>query len=63
VAIAVCTVVLGAFQYAWHPGPFLGFAAAAVGSLAVLLVSRSAIELADTFPEFRRFPVLRWIVR
>jgi O-antigen/teichoic acid export membrane protein len=62
-AIGVCTVVLFAFQYVLHPGPVLGFAGAAVGSLAVLLVSRSAMELSDTFPELRRFPVLRWIVR
>jgi O-antigen/teichoic acid export membrane protein len=61
--IAACTVALGAFQYVLHPGPVLGFAAAAVGSLVVLLVSRSAIELADTFPELGRIPVLRWVLR
>jgi hypothetical protein len=32
-------------------------------SLAVLLASRRAIELSETFPEITRFPVLKWLVR
>jgi O-antigen/teichoic acid export membrane protein len=63
VAIGACTLALFAFQYGLHPNPVLAFAAAAVGSLVVLLVSRSAIELADTFPELARVPVLRWVLR
>jgi O-antigen/teichoic acid export membrane protein len=62
-AIAGVTAVLAAFQYLLHPGPILGFAAAAAGSLAVLLASRSAIELGDTFPELNRVPVLRSVFR
>jgi O-antigen/teichoic acid export membrane protein len=61
--ILACAAALWAFQQLVDPGPLLGLAAAAVASLAVLLASRGAIELADTFPELRRVPIVRRLVR
>jgi hypothetical protein len=40
----------------------VGLIAAAAASLVVLVVSRSAIELEENFPELRRVPVLRWLL-
>jgi O-antigen/teichoic acid export membrane protein len=61
--IFACAVALWAFQALVHPPLIVGVAAAAVASLLVLLASRRAIELADTFPELQRMPLLRWLVR
>jgi O-antigen/teichoic acid export membrane protein len=61
--IAACAAVLFLFEYGLHPGPVPAFAAATVASLVVLLASRSAIELGETFPELRRLPVVRWFIR
>jgi len=56
--IAACTAALWALQELVDPGPVLGFLAATAASLVVLLTSRRAIELVDTFPELRRLPLL-----
>jgi hypothetical protein len=40
-----------------------GLIAAVVTSLVVLVGTRSALELGETFPELRRVPVLRWVIR
>jgi O-antigen/teichoic acid export membrane protein len=61
--IAGCSAALWAFQVAVRPGLVLGLAAATAGSLVVLVASRGAIELGDTFPELRRVPVLGWLAR
>lgn len=62
-AIAVCAAALCALQVLADPGLVVGIAAAAVASFLVLLASRRAIDLAETFPELRRVPVVRWLVR
>lgn len=54
---------LWAVQLLLRPGLALGLVAAAVASIAVLAASRSAMELAGTFPELARVPVVRWFVR
>jgi O-antigen/teichoic acid export membrane protein len=60
--IVACAVALWALQELIHPGPLLGLSAAIAASLVVLLASRRAIELADTFPELRRLPLVRRLV-
>jgi O-antigen/teichoic acid export membrane protein len=62
-AILVCAAALWAFQWILRPGLLVGLIAAAAVSLIVLVVSRSAIELEENFPELRRVPVLRWLLR
>jgi O-antigen/teichoic acid export membrane protein len=54
--------VLWAFQLLGL-GLLVGLAAAVVTSLVVLVGTRRVLELGDTFPELRRVPVLRWLVR
>jgi O-antigen/teichoic acid export membrane protein len=61
--ILVCAAVLWVFQWGLRPGLLVGLIAAAAASLIVLVVSRSAIELEENFPELRRVPVLRWLLR
>ena len=61
-AILAFAAALWAFQALVEPPFLVGLAAAAVASVAVLLVSRSAMELGDTFPELRRIPVVRRLV-
>jgi len=54
-----CGAALWAFQWILRPGLVVGLIAATAVSLLVLLLSRSAIELEENFPELRRVPVLR----
>ena len=54
---------LWAFQALVRPRALVGVLSAAVASVVVLVASRSAIELGDTFPELRRVPVMGWLVR
>ncbi|REJ88818.1 MAG: hypothetical protein DWQ34_21380 [Planctomycetota bacterium] len=61
-AIVVCTVLLCASQWLWQPPFFVGGLLAAAGSLVVLMASRGALEVEETFPELRRLPFLKWIV-
>jgi O-antigen/teichoic acid export membrane protein len=61
--ILVCAVVLWTFQWTVRPGLVIGLIGATVASLIVLVASRSAIELEQNFPELRRVPVLRWLLR
>jgi len=61
--ITVCGAALWAFQWLVRPGLVIGLALGTVASLAVLVTSRSAIELGETFPELGRVPVLRLLVR
>ena len=61
--IVACAAALWAFQWSLRPGLAIGLVAAAVASVIVLVASRSAIELKDNFPELRRVPVLKWLVR
>jgi O-antigen/teichoic acid export membrane protein len=61
--IVACAAALWAFQALVDPGPVLALVAGTVGSLVVLVASRSAIELDQTFPELGRIPVVRWLVR
>lgn len=62
-AIVLCAGALWGFQ-AWLDPPVpVGLLAAAIGSMVVLAASRNAMELASTFPELARVPVVRWFVR
>ena len=61
--IGLGTAALWTFQALVRPGLVLGLVAAALVSLVVLVVSRNALELRDTFPELRRVPVVRWLLR
>ncbi|SDC38632.1 Membrane protein involved in the export of O-antigen and teichoic acid [Geodermatophilus telluris] len=62
-------VILAAASALWilqatvQPGLAVGLAGGAVAWIVVLLVSRNAIELADTFPALRRVPLARWLIR
>jgi O-antigen/teichoic acid export membrane protein len=56
--IAACAAALWALQDLADPGPVIGFLAATAASLVVLMASRRAIELVDTFPELRRLPLV-----
>ena len=62
-AILTCGAALWVFQWTLRPGLLVGLIAATVASLLVLVVSRRAIELEENFPEMRRVPVLRWLLR
>jgi O-antigen/teichoic acid export membrane protein len=61
--MAVAAVALWLFRELVHPNLIVGLLAAGAVSLAVLLASRRAIELSETFPEITRVPVLKWLVR
>jgi O-antigen/teichoic acid export membrane protein len=54
---------LWTFQTLVHPGFAIGLVVAAATSFAVLLASRNAMELGETFPELRNVPLVRRIVR
>jgi O-antigen/teichoic acid export membrane protein len=54
---------LWVFQLLVRPGLLLALVAGAAASLLVVLGSRGVIQLADTFPELRRLPVVRRIIR
>ena len=45
------------------PGLLLSLAAAAAGSVVVLLLNRDVLDLAETFPEVLRVPGLRRVFR
>lgn len=62
-AIVACAVALWVFQWTLRPGLVVGLIAATAASLVVLVASRSAIELEQNFPELRRVPVLRGLLR
>jgi O-antigen/teichoic acid export membrane protein len=57
-AIIVGAAALWAFEWLLTPGIFAGVAAAAGVSLVVMIGSRRALQLANTFPELRRIPLL-----
>lgn len=61
--IVAASAALWIFRELVHPNLVVGLLAAGVVSLVVLFTSRSAIELSETFPEIRRVPVLKWLVR
>jgi O-antigen/teichoic acid export membrane protein len=61
--IVASSAGLWLIQALLHPDLVVGLLTAAVASVAVLLASRNAIELTETFPELGRVPVLRWLVR
>ncbi|MCA1481784.1 polysaccharide biosynthesis C-terminal domain-containing protein, partial [Bradyrhizobium sp. NBAIM08] len=62
-AIVVCALVLWGFQALVHPGVVLGVVAAGAASILVLVASRDAMQLAATFPELRRIPLLGKFIR
>jgi O-antigen/teichoic acid export membrane protein len=55
-AILGGTAVLWIFQILASPGIVASITAAALVSMAVLVCSRQALQLGDTFPELRRIP-------
>ena len=61
-AILLCGAALWIFQWTLRPGLVVGLIAATAASLIVLVASRSAIELGESFPELRRVPVVRWLL-
>jgi O-antigen/teichoic acid export membrane protein len=61
--ILLAAVGLWTFQVVAEPVLVLAVAVAALTSLAVLFLSRNAIELGESFPELRRVKLLRWLVR
>ena len=62
-AIALCSAALAAFQVLVDPPLAVGMVAAAAASLIVLAAGRSAMELAATFPELTKVPILGRLVR
>jgi O-antigen/teichoic acid export membrane protein len=61
--IVMCAIALWLFQALVDPPLVVGLASVAIASLVVLLVSRSAVDLGATFPELRRVPLVRILVR
>lgn len=61
--IAGCAAVLWGFQVLVSPGFLLSLGAATVGGAVVLLANRRLLELAETFPELRKVPVLRVLIK
>jgi O-antigen/teichoic acid export membrane protein len=62
-AIAVSAGALMAIQALLDPPLFVGVGLATVASLLVFLVARSRLDLAETFPELARLPVLRALLK
>jgi O-antigen/teichoic acid export membrane protein len=60
--IAIAAGLILAIQLAVSPPAFVGFTIAALASLFVVAYNRSALRAAETFPELRRFRVIRLIV-
>lgn len=58
-----CSVVLWGLQRALHPGILLSLVLAAMASAVVLAAGRRALQLATTFPELRRIPLLGALAR
>lgn len=56
--ITVCAVALWVFQVVVDPGLLLAAAAVVVTSAVVVLGSRQALQLVDTFPELARIPLV-----
>jgi len=63
VVIVLAAALLWAFQLLLDPGLVIGLIAATVVSIGVVLASGSALELAETFPELMRVPLLRRLIR
>jgi O-antigen/teichoic acid export membrane protein len=63
VTIFVAAGALWTFAVLVEPGLWVGLLAATVASLVVLVVSRNALELEDSFPELGKVPVVRWLVQ
>jgi O-antigen/teichoic acid export membrane protein len=61
--ILATAAALWVYQWTLRPGLIVGLIGATIASLIVLVASRSAIELEASFPELRRVPVLRWLLR
>ena len=61
-AIGVATLLLGAVQWLWQPQLFVGALLAASASLGVLAAGRDVLEIEATFPELRRFPIIRRVI-
>ena len=57
------SATLWAFELVASPGIVASVAAAAVVSLVVLVGSRRALQLADTFPELLRIPLVGRVIR
>lgn len=61
--IVACAAALWGFQLLVTPNLLLCLAATALASTVVLLVSRDAMQLAGTFPELRRIPLVGKLIR
>jgi hypothetical protein len=62
VTIAGAAVALVAARMVLQPGLLLSLALTAVASLAVLALTRRALDVAETFPELLRLPFARRIL-
>jgi len=62
VTIAAAAGLILVLQLAISPPAFVGFIVAALASLFVVSYNRSALRAAETFPELRRFRIIRLIV-
>lgn len=60
--VAVVLVALLAVQQLVRPSVWVALAIGAVVCVAVLAAFRRDLQIADTFPELARVPVLRWFV-
>jgi O-antigen/teichoic acid export membrane protein len=56
--IAAATLLLGAIELALHPGIVIALLATGIVSVVVLRLNRHAIQLAGTFPELLKLPLL-----
>lgn len=61
--IVGCSIALWGFQLLATPGITWCLVATALASVVVLLMSRDALDLSDTFPELRRLPGLGRLLR
>lgn len=55
--------LLWGFELLVDPGLVLSLVAAALTSTGLLIASRNAMELGETFPELTTIPVVRWLIR
>jgi O-antigen/teichoic acid export membrane protein len=61
--IAAATIVLAAFEFLVHPGILIALVVTGLASLALLRLNRNAMQLANTFPEVLKVPIVGRFLR
>jgi len=61
-SLVVAAAALFGLRQAAEPGLIVALVATCLTTLLLLVVNRPVLALADSFPELRRIPGLRWLV-